>query len=81
MYKYTGIDLSKQTFDASLTTEKGVVTKKFSNDEVGFNKLIKLLPEAAQVVMEASVPYYYRLAFFLSFFLSFFMSKEYAYQW
>jgi transposase len=65
MYKYTGIDLSKATFDSSITTEKGVITQKFSNDEAGFNKLLKLLPADAQVVLEASGPYYYRLAFFL----------------
>lgn len=65
MYKYTGIDISKQTFDCSITTENGVETKKFSNDEQGFGKLLKLLPTDAQVVMEASGPYYYCLAFFL----------------
>ena len=65
MYKYTGIDISKQTFDAKITTEKGVEVKKFSNDEKGFHKLLELLPVNAQVVMEASGPYYYRLASFL----------------
>jgi len=65
MYKYTGIDISKQTFDASITTDKGVVSKKINHDEAGFSKLLKLLPVDAHVVMEASGPYYYRLAFFL----------------
>lgn len=65
MYKYTGIDLSKETFDCSITTDKGVDTKRFSNNASGFEKLLKLLPADAQVVMEASGPYYYRLAFFL----------------
>ena len=65
MYKYTGIDLSKQTFACCITTEKGVETKKFSNNASGFGKLLKLLPADAQVVMEASGPYYYCLAFFL----------------
>jgi len=65
MYKYTGIDLSKETFDSSITTEKGVITKKLSNDASGFGKLLALLPANAQVVMEASGPFYYRLAFFL----------------
>jgi transposase len=65
MYKYTGIDVSKETFDASITTDKEVITKKFSNNGSGFGKLLKLLPADAQVVMEASGPYYYRLAFFL----------------
>lgn len=65
MCKYTGVDLSKETFDGSITTENGVESQKFSNDEAGFNKLLKLLPADAQVVMEASGPYYYRLAFYL----------------
>jgi transposase len=65
MYKYTGIDLSKATFDSSITTEKGVISRKFSNNEAGFTQLLQLLPADAQVVLEASGPYYYRLAFFL----------------
>lgn len=65
MYKYTGIDLSKETFDCSITTDTGVISKKFSNNIEGFEKLLKLLPADAQLVMEASGPYYYRLAFFL----------------
>jgi len=65
MDKYTGIDLSKETFDASITTDEGVITKKFHNNEQGFGQLLKLLPTHAQVVMEASGAYYYRLAFFL----------------
>ena len=65
MYKYTGIDISKETFDCSITTDKGVISKKFSNNAQGFEKLLQLLPTDAQLVMEASGPYYYRLAFFL----------------
>jgi transposase len=65
MYKYTGIDISKETFDCSITTDTGVISKKFSNNVEGFEKLLQLLPTNAQLVMEASGPYYYRLAFFL----------------
>lgn len=65
MYKYTGIDVSKQTLDAEITTQAGVEAKKMGNDASGFSKLFKLLPPDAHVVMEASGPYYYRLAFFL----------------
>ena len=66
MNKFTGIDISKQTFDCNITLEDGkVVSKKFSNDCKGFAKLKDLLPSTAHVVMEASGPYYYRLAFFL----------------
>ena len=63
MSKFTGIDISKQTFDCSITKEDGKVeTKKFSNNLKGFEKLISLLPSDAQVVMEASGPYYLKLA-------------------
>ena len=40
-------------------------TKKFSSNALDFGKLLNLLPSDAQVVMEASVSYYYPLAFFL----------------
>jgi len=67
MSKFTGIDISKQTFDCSITTSDGkIAVKKFSNDVSGFAKLKKLLPADAHVVMEASGPYYYKLAYFLS---------------
>jgi len=51
MYKYTGIDISKETFDACITTDKGMVSKKLSNNVQGFNKLLALLLTDAQVAM------------------------------
>jgi transposase len=66
MNKCTGIDISKQTFDCSITTKEGKIeTKKMSNNLKGFEKLKSLLPEDAQVVMEASGPYYFKLATYL----------------
>lgn len=66
MNKFTGIDISKQTFDCSITTEEGKIeTKKMSNNLKGFEKLKSLLPIDAQIVMEASGPYYYKLAAYL----------------
>lgn len=66
MCKFTGIDISKQTFDCSITTENGnVETKKMSNNLKGFEKLKNLLSADAQVVMEASGPYYFKLATYL----------------
>jgi len=66
MFKYTGIDISKQTFDCSITMENGKVeTKKMSNNEKGFEKLKNLLSSEAHVVMEASGPYYCKLATYL----------------
>lgn len=67
MIKFTGIDISKQTFDCSITKNDGKIQfRKLSNDEKGFNVLKTLLPAQAHVVMEASGPYYYRLAYFLA---------------
>lgn len=66
MTKFTGIDISKQSFDCSITLENGKIeSRKFSNDSVGFMKLKKLLSLESHVVMEASGPYYLRLATFL----------------
>lgn len=65
MYKYTGIDISKQSLDCSIATGEGVLFKKLSNNEKGFKTLLNCLPAHAHVVMEASGPYYYKLAFFL----------------
>jgi transposase len=66
MSKFTGIDISKQTFDCSITMKDGKIElKKLSNNLKGFEKLKNLLPEDAQVVMEASGPYYFKLATYL----------------
>jgi len=65
MFKYTGIDISKETFDCCIDDGSRVQHVKLKNDFNGFEKLKNLLPPHAHVVMEASGPYYYRLAFFL----------------
>lgn len=65
MYKYTGIDICKQSLDCSITTSEGVLIKKLSNNAKGFKALLDYLPPDGHVVMEASGPYYYKLAFYL----------------
>lgn len=66
MSKITGIDISKQTFDCSITMADGkAVHKKFSNDIHGFEKLRSFLSEDSHVLMEASGAYYYKLAYYL----------------
>lgn len=63
MSKFTGIDISKQAFDCSITKGDGKIeTKKMSNNLKGFEKLTSLLPSDAWVIMEASGPYYLKLA-------------------
>lgn len=64
--KYIGIDISKDYFDMAMENEQGAYSSyQFSNDRKGFSKMIKLLPEHSWCVMEASGPYYLRLATFL----------------
>lgn len=62
---YTGIDISKQFFDVAILQEGKYRYHKFSNDILGFKALLEVLPGQAHVVMEASGPYYLRLACFL----------------
>ena len=63
---YIGIDISKEYFDLAIENEKGDYSSyQFTNDHKGFSKLLKLLPDQSWCVMEASGPYYLRLATFL----------------
>jgi len=57
--KYVGVDISKQTFDA-FNDELG--SRQFSNDNAGFKLFKKWMGTSVRVVMEASGPYYLRLA-------------------
>lgn len=62
----TGIDCSKDFLDVALIEgEKVIFTGKFSNQTVGFEKLLKHLKGIELVVMEATGPYYLPLALFL----------------
>lgn len=62
-YKETyGVDISKDVFDVH-GSNKG--HKRYNNDETGFKKYLKELPEGSLVVMEATGYYHYRLAQFL----------------
>ena len=59
-YKETfGVDISKDVFDVH-----GSISghNQYKNDEIGFKKLLKALPDQSVVVMEATGYYHYRLA-------------------
>ena len=58
---YIGIDISKSFFDVSM----GDRHYQFSNETSGFECLLKLLNIEDHIVMEASGPYYLRLACYL----------------
>jgi len=59
---YVGIDISKSFFDVAFARKGKYEYYKFSNDEVGFSSLLKELPSHSQIIMEASGPYYLKLA-------------------
>lgn len=61
-----GLDISKDFFDVSIFSD-GIVTRsaKFSNDQSGFVQLKSVLPKNAHCIMEATGPYYLRLACWL----------------
>ncbi|KIA92495.1 MULTISPECIES: IS110 family transposase [unclassified Flavobacterium] len=64
---YIGIDISKLSFDVAIKMENEKYSHfKFSNDNAGFIKFKELLnQDYAICVMEASGPYYLKLATFL----------------
>lgn len=64
---YVGIDISKDFFDVALPAEEGKYRHlQLSNDKAGFKKLLRELKGMEAIcVMEASGPYYLRLACFL----------------
>lgn len=63
---YIGVDISKLFFDVALPDGQGYRYYRFDNNETGFSALLKIFRRESIVVMEASGPYYLRLASFLS---------------
>lgn len=63
---YTGIDISKLFFDVAVPDGDQYRYYKFSNDLSGFESLLKVLAVNSYVAMEASGPYYLRLACYLN---------------
>lgn len=64
-HNYVGIDISKATFDVAVPQSEGYCYYKFANDLKGFKALFSLLTQHSKVVMEASGPYYLKLACYL----------------
>lgn len=60
--KFFGIDVSMGTFDVSTADQKHF---QFSNDAEGYHKLLKLLDDQSQCVMEATGAYHQKLATWL----------------
>lgn len=62
---YIGIDISKASFDVAFPTAKAYKLKKYTNNTAGFVRLLDDLGDGCCCVMEATGPYYLRLATFL----------------
>mgnify|MGYP006190481681 CR=1 FL=1 len=64
---YVGIDISKETFDVAIPKKEKYTHLKLDNCKAGFEKLLKELEDVKEIifVMEASGPYYLRLATYL----------------
>lgn len=66
MCKYIGIDISKQTFDVVVLGHENTYTHFcFENNIKGFNQLLRKVSATDIFLMEASGPYYLKLAHFL----------------
>jgi len=62
---YIGIDCAKLTFEVALPGAKNYQVVKLDNTQEGFMALFSRLPPGSHCVMEATGPYYCRLASFL----------------
>lgn len=62
---YVGIDISKESFDVALERNGSYQYYKLSNDEKWFKELLCLMPLSCHIIMEASGPYYVKLALYL----------------
>lgn len=63
---FAGIDISKDFFDISILSNPTIIYNgRFTNDPDGFTKLKSVLQPDAHCIMEATGPYYLRLACWL----------------
>jgi transposase len=62
---YVGVDISKSDFDVAIEDNGHYRHYKLKNDLSGFKDIMRMLPADCQVVMEASGPYYLKLACYL----------------
>lgn len=64
-FTYVGVDISKLTFDVAIFNNGKYQHYKFANETKGFKTFLKLLSARDCCVMEASGPYYLKLACFV----------------
>jgi transposase len=63
---YVGVDISKLDFDVAIESNGHYKHYKFKNEVSGFQDLSKILAADSHLVMEASGPYYLKLACYLN---------------
>jgi transposase len=63
---YVGVDISKLSFDVAIPNGAKYHHHKFDNNQAGFTAFLKAVSSESKVVMEASGPYYVKLASFLA---------------
>lgn len=59
---FAGIDVSKKFFDVCSLSGSGQKSKQFFYDETGLDAVVKWLPQNCHCIMEATGPYYLKLA-------------------
>jgi transposase len=62
---FSGIDVSKQSFDVCCEISGKSVSKKFSYTEEGMASFLQFLPEDTHCIMESTGTYHCRLSYFL----------------
>ena len=67
MCKFIGIDISKASFDVAYQKNNGRFHHlQLTNDPKGYRSLFQLIDQQDHCIMEASGPYYLKLAYYLS---------------
>ena len=63
--KIAGFDVSKEFFDVCILDAKSHQSQQILYDDEGLASLIKILPPGTHCIMEATGPYYLKLAYYL----------------
>ncbi len=62
---YIGVDISKNFFDCAYREDNQYRHARFDNNDNGFKNALAWAPQNGHWVMEATGPYYQRLAWYL----------------
>jgi len=62
---YSGIDISKLSFDVTIENNGRTITRKYGYDDCGMREFLNHLPPDAHCIMESTGTYHCRLAYYL----------------